>query len=71
MYSTHNEDNSVVSESFIKALKRKAYQKMAANNRKSYLCYSLKLVDEYNNNYHRSIGKKPVDGDYSAFTKEI
>ena len=30
-----------------------------------------KLVDQYNNNYHRSIGKKPIDTDYSALTKEI
>ena len=30
-----------------------------------------KLVDEYNNTYHRSIGKIPIDADYSALTKEI
>ena len=35
---------------------------MAANDRKSYLGYLNKLVDEYNNTYHRSIGKKkPID----------
>ena len=31
---------------------------MTANNKKSYLGYFNKLVDEYNNTYHRSIGKK-------------
>ena len=30
-----------------------------------------KLVDQYNNTYHSSIGKKPVDTDYSDLTKEI
>ena len=30
-----------------------------------------KLVDEYNNSYHHSIGKKFVDTDYSALTEEI
>ena len=29
-----------------------------------------KLVDQYNNNYNRSIGKKPIDADYSALTEE-
>ena len=31
---------------------------MTANNTKSYLVYFNKLVDEHNNTYHRSIGKK-------------
>ena len=30
---------------------------MTANDSKSYLKYFNKLVDEYNNAYHRSIGK--------------
>ena len=30
-----------------------------------------KLVDEYNNSYDLSIGKKPIDADYSALTEEI
>ena len=33
----------------------------------SYLC----LVDEDNSIYHRSIGKKPIYGDYSALTEQI
>ena len=44
---------------------------MRANDKKSYLSYLNKLVDQYNNTHHNSIGKKPVDGDYSAFTEEI
>ena len=44
---------------------------MTANNRKSYLGYLNKLVDECSNTYHYSIGKKPVDADYSALNKEI
>ena len=42
---------------------------MRSNNKKSYLGYLNKLADEYNNTYHRSIGKKPVDADYCALTK--
>ena len=30
-----------------------------------------KLVDEYNNPYHRSAGKKTIDADYFPLTKEI
>ena len=30
-----------------------------------------KLRDEYNNSYHHSIGKTPLDADYSAMTKKI
>ena len=29
-----------------------------------------KIVDEYNNLYHRCIGKKSIDGDYYAMTEE-
>ena len=34
---------------------------MTANDSKSHLLYLNKLVDEYNNTYQRSIGKKPID----------
>ena len=36
---------------------------------KSYLSYLNKLVDGHNNFYHRCIGKKPVDADYSALNE--
>ena len=29
------------------------------------------IVHEYNNNYHRLIGKKPIDADYPALSKEV
>ena len=71
MYSTHNKGNSVVAERFIRTLKGKIYKKMTANNSKSYIVYLNKLVDDYNNTYHRSIGKTLVDADYSALSEEI
>ena len=55
MYSTHSEGQSVVAETFIKIL--------------SWL-FEL-LIDEYNNIYHNSFGKKPVDADYSAMSEKI
>ena len=54
MYSTHNEGKSGISEKFIK---------MTANDSKSYLAYLNKLIDKYNNNYHRIIGKKAITAD--------
>ena len=30
-----------------------------------------KVVDKYNNTYHRFIGKKSVDANFSVLTKEI
>ena len=44
---------------------------MTAKNSKSFLFYLNELVDEYNNTYRSSIGKKPIDTDYSALTEEI
>ena len=38
---------------------------------KPYLGFLNKLVDEYNNSYHRSIGKKPIDADYSTLTEKV
>ena len=43
---------------------------MTANDRKSYLPYLNKLVDQYNNTYD-SIDKKPINADYSALTEKI
>ena len=44
---------------------------MTANESKSYLPYLNKLVDRYNNTCHHSIGRKPINSDYSAFTEKI
>ena len=44
---------------------------MTVNGSTSYLSYFNKLVDQYNNTYHCSIGKKPVNADYSALSEEI
>ena len=71
MYSTHNEGKSVIAERFIKTLKAKIYKKLRAGDSKSYLSYLNKLVDQYNNTYHHSIGKKPANADYSVLIKKI
>ena len=70
MYSKHNESQSVIIERFIKTLKAKIFKKMTANDSKSYLSCLNKLVDQYNNTYHHSIGKKRINADYSVLTKK-
>ena len=44
---------------------------MTANDNKSYLPYLNKLVDHYNNTYHHSINKNPINADYSALNEKI
>ena len=68
MYSTYNKGTSVVAERFTRTLKSKTYKKMATCDSHSYLDYLDKLVDEYNNTYHHSIGKKPVNYGYYVLT---
>ena len=51
MYSTNKEGKSVIAQKFIKTVNSKIYQKVTANDNKSYLPYLNKLVDQYNNTY--------------------
>ena len=44
---------------------------MTANDSKSYVSYVNQLVDQYNNTYHYSMDKKPINADYSALTERI
>ena len=71
IYSTHNEGKSVIAEKFIKTLKSKICKRITANDGKFYLSYLNILVDQYNNPYHCSINKKPINANYSVFAKKI
>ena len=44
---------------------------MTANDSKSYLSYLNKLVDQYNNTYHCSFNKNPINPDYFALTEKL
>ena len=58
MYLTYNEGKSEVAERLIRTLKRKINEKMTTRNSHFYLDHSHKLVDECNNTYHHSSGRK-------------
>ena len=74
MYSIHNEGKLVVSERFIRTLKKKIYKYMTAISKKIYIDKLDDILNEYNNTYHRTIKMKPVDikdNTYFDFEKEI
>lgn len=60
MYTACNESKSAVATRFIKTLKVKIYNIMIPYDRKFYLGYLDKVVDQCYNSYHRSIGKKKL-----------
>ena len=59
MYSTYNEEKSVVAEIFIRTLKNKIFKHLTAFSKNVY----FDVLDEikYNNTVHRTIKMKPVD----------
>ena len=69
--SKFNACKSAVAERSIKYWGLKCITRMTADNKKSYLGYFNKLVDEYNNSYHRSIDKKLTVTDCSDVTEKL
>ena len=61
MYSTHNEEKSVVAERFIRILNNKIYKYMASISKTMYIDKLDYIVNKYNNTYLRTIKMKPVE----------
>ena len=61
MYSTHNEEKSIVAERFIRTLKNKIYKHMTAISKNVNFDVLDDIVDKYNNTYHKTIKMKPKD----------
>ena len=61
MYSTYNEDKSVVAERFIRTLKSKLYKHMTAIGKNVYYDVLDDIVNKYNNTKHSTIKMKPID----------
>ena len=62
MYSTYNEEKSVVAERFITILKNKIFKHMATISKNVYSDMLDDIVDKYNNTVHRTIKMKTIDG---------
>ena len=61
MYPTHNERKSVVAERFIRMLKSKIYKYMTSISKNVYTDKLDDIVNKYNNTYHTTIKRKPID----------
>ena len=74
MYSIYNEGKSVVAERYIRTLKTKIHKYMTSISKNVYIDKLDDIVNEYNNTYHRTIKKKPVEvkgNTYIDFKKEV
>ena len=60
VYSTYNEEKSVVAERFIRTLENKI-KHMTAVSKNVYFDVLDDILDKYNNTVHRSIKMKPID----------
>ena len=68
MYSVYNEAKSVIAEIFIRTLKNKIFEHMAAISKNIYFDVLDEIVNKYNNTVHRTIKMKLIDvtSDYYA-----
>ena len=60
MYSTYNEEKSVVAERVIQTSKNKIFKYMAAVSNKVYFDVLDDIVNKYNNTVHRTIKMKQM-----------
>jgi len=61
LYSTENEEKSSVVERWNRTMKEKMFKYFSANSTRKYIDILDKLVDQYNNTIHSSIGMTPKE----------
>ena len=61
IYSTHNEEKSVVAERFIRTLKNKILKHMTAISKDIYFDMLDDIVNKYNNTVHKTFKMKPIE----------
>ena len=61
LYSTENEEKSVVVERWNRTIKSKMWKNFTEQNSTQYLKMLPELLNEYNNKYHSSIKMSPVE----------
>ena len=55
----HNEEKSIIAESFIRTLASKIYKYMIPISKRVYIHKLCKIVKKYNNTYHSAFKTKP------------
>ena len=68
IYSTDNEEKSVIAQRFIKTLKNIFYKYMTPISKNVYLVKLDDLVNKYNNTYHSTIKMEPADVKSNTYT---
>ena len=71
MYSTHNEEKSVVAERFIKTLKYKIHKDKTSVSKNLYIDKLDDIVNKHSNTYHSTIKMKPVNIKSSTYINSI
>ena len=74
MNSTNNEGKSVIAERLIRTLKNNIYKYMTSISKNMYIDKLDDIVRKYNNTYHTSIKRKPVDvkdNTYISFKNKV
>ena len=67
MYSTHNEEKSVVAKRFIRTLNNKIYKYMSLVSKNVYIDKLGDIVNKYNHTYYNTIKIKPFDVKSSTY----
>ena len=68
MYSTNNEEKSVVAKRFIRTLKTKIYKYMTSISKNIYIDKLDDIVNEHNSTYDTTIKMKSVDVKNNTYT---
>ena len=74
MYSTYNQEKSVIAEGFLRTLENKIYKYMTSVSKNVYIDKLDDIINKYDNTYQITIKIKPVDvksNTYINSTKEI
>ena len=67
MYSTHNEEKSIVAERFTRTLKNKIYKFMTSISKNVYFEKLHDIIDKFNNMYHSTMKMKSTDVKSSTY----
>ena len=67
MYSTHNEEKSLVAGSFTRTLMNKSYKYLTLISKNLYIDKLNNIVNEYNNKYNITIKMESVDVKSSTY----
>ena len=71
MYSTYNEERSVVAARFTRTLKSQIYKHMTAVSKSLYFDVLNDIVDKYSNTFQVTIKMKPIDVQSDAYLQLI